>query len=152
MNRLYRSRKNKMVAGVAAGMAEYFEVDITLVRLLWVLSVLLGGSGILAYIIAAIVIPVENDRPDRQDIPVEGAQEAQGEPTDGSQSPGEKKVLHEDSEKRRRNAGLLLIGLGIIFLAGQTVPQYFLRFSWPLLLIALGIYILFRGSGKERER
>ncbi|TEB07588.1 DNA-binding transcriptional activator PspC [Pelotomaculum schinkii] len=149
MNRLYRSRKNKMIAGVAAGMAEYFEVDVTLVRLLWVLSVMLGGSGILVYIIAAVVIPVENDRPD---IPVEGVQEAQGEPTAGYQSPGEKKGLHVDSEKRRRNAGLLLIGLGIIFLVGQTVPHYFLRFSWPLLIIALGIYILFQGSGKERDR
>ncbi|TEB16368.1 DNA-binding transcriptional activator PspC [Pelotomaculum sp. FP] len=149
MNRLYRSRKNKMIAGVAAGMAEYFEVDVTLVRLLWVLSVMLGGSGILVYIIAAVVIPVENDRPD---IPVEGAREAQGEPTAGYQSPGEKKGLRVDSEKRRRNAGLLLIGLGIIFLVGQTVPHYFLRFSWPLLIIALGIYILLHGSGKERDR
>ena len=55
--RLYKSNANKMVAGVCGGIAEYFGIDPTLVRLGWVLFCALGGSGILAYIIAAIVIP-----------------------------------------------------------------------------------------------
>ena len=46
-----------MVVGVCGGIAEYFDIDPTLVRLAWVLFCALGGSGILAYIIAAIVIP-----------------------------------------------------------------------------------------------
>ena len=55
--RLYKSNENKMVGGVCGGIAEYFDIDLTLVRLGWVLFCALGGSGILAYIIAAIVIP-----------------------------------------------------------------------------------------------
>ena len=55
--RLYKSNENKMVGGVCGGIAEYFDIDPTLVRLGWVLFCDLGGSGILAYIIAAIVIP-----------------------------------------------------------------------------------------------
>ena len=55
--RLYKSNENKMVGGVCGGIAEYFDIDPTLVRLGWVLFCALGGSGILAYIIAAIVIP-----------------------------------------------------------------------------------------------
>lgn len=55
--KLYRSRDQRMVGGVAAGIAEYFGLDPTLIRLAWVLFVLLGGSGILAYIIAWVVIP-----------------------------------------------------------------------------------------------
>ena len=55
--RLYKSNENKMVDGVCGGLAEYFDIDPTLVRLGWVLFCALGGSGILAYIIAAIVIP-----------------------------------------------------------------------------------------------
>ena len=55
--RLYKSNQNKMVCGVCGGTAEYFDIDPTLVRLGWVLFCALGGSGILAYIIAAIVIP-----------------------------------------------------------------------------------------------
>jgi len=55
--KLYKSDSNKMIAGVCGGMADYFEMDATLVRLLWVLFAVLGGSGILVYIICAIIIP-----------------------------------------------------------------------------------------------
>ena len=55
--RLYKSNKNKMLAGVCGGIAEYFNIDPTLIRLGWIVFSALGGSGILAYIIAAIVIP-----------------------------------------------------------------------------------------------
>ena len=55
--RLYKSNENKMISGVCGGIAEYFNIDPTLVRLGWVLFSALGGSGIIAYIIAAIIIP-----------------------------------------------------------------------------------------------
>lgn len=55
--RLYKSKQNKMLEGVCGGIAEFFGIDPTLVRLGWVLFCALGGSGILAYIIAAIIIP-----------------------------------------------------------------------------------------------
>lgn len=55
--RLYRSNTNKMVAGVCGGIAEYFRLDPTLVRLGWLLFCAAGGSGFLVYIIAALIIP-----------------------------------------------------------------------------------------------
>ena len=55
--RLYKSNDNKMVDGVCGGIAEYFGIDPTLVRLGWVLFGALGGSGFLAYIIAAVISP-----------------------------------------------------------------------------------------------
>lgn len=55
--RLYKSKENRMLDGVCGGIAEYLNVDPTFVRLLWVLFCVMGGSGILAYIIAAIIIP-----------------------------------------------------------------------------------------------
>lgn len=55
--RLYKSNVNKMVDGVCGGIAEYVGIDPTLVRLGWVLFCAMGGSGILAYFIAAIIIP-----------------------------------------------------------------------------------------------
>lgn len=55
--KLYRSSTNCMLAGVCGGIGEYFNIDPTLIRLAWVLFSALGGSGILAYIIAAIIIP-----------------------------------------------------------------------------------------------
>lgn len=55
--KLYKSSKNKMIDGVCAGIAEYFNIDPTLVRLGLVLFSAMGGAGILAYIIMAIVMP-----------------------------------------------------------------------------------------------
>ena len=55
--RLYRSESNRMLCGVCAGIAEYFNLDPTLIRLAWALFCVLGGSGVLAYILAAIIIP-----------------------------------------------------------------------------------------------
>ena len=55
--RLYRSKGDRMLCGVCGGIAEYFGIDPTLVRLAWVLFCALGGSGALAYVIAAIIIP-----------------------------------------------------------------------------------------------
>ena len=58
--RLYRSESNRMLCGVCAGIAEYFNLDPTLIRLAWELFCVLGGSGVLAYILAAIIIPPES--------------------------------------------------------------------------------------------
>lgn len=57
--RLYRSRSERMIAGVCGGIGEYFNIDPTLVRLLFVAFTLAGGSGVLAYIIFMIVVPEE---------------------------------------------------------------------------------------------
>lgn len=58
--KLYKSNQNKMLEGVYGGIAEYFGIDPTLVRLGWVLFCALGGSGLIAYIIAAVIIPRES--------------------------------------------------------------------------------------------
>ncbi|MBO7613799.1 MAG: PspC domain-containing protein [Treponema sp.] len=55
--KLYKSNSDKKLAGVCGGVAEYFDVDSTIIRLAWVLFTLAGGAGIIAYIIAAIVMP-----------------------------------------------------------------------------------------------
>ncbi|WP_028308777.1 PspC domain-containing protein [Desulfitibacter alkalitolerans] len=56
-NKIYRSETDKMVGGVCGGLGEYFQIDSTIIRLLWVALVLVGGSGILLYLIAWIIIP-----------------------------------------------------------------------------------------------
>ena len=55
--RLYKSNENKMVDGICGGIAEYFGIDPTLARLAWGLLCAMGGSGFVAYIVAAIIIP-----------------------------------------------------------------------------------------------
>lgn len=55
--RLCRSNNNKMIAGVCGGIAEYINLDPTIIRLLWAIFCLAGGTGVIAYIAAAIIIP-----------------------------------------------------------------------------------------------
>jgi phage shock protein C len=58
--KLYRSDTDRKIAGVCGGIAEYFDIDSTLVRLGWILFMFAGGSGILAYIIAWLIMPDKN--------------------------------------------------------------------------------------------
>jgi phage shock protein PspC (stress-responsive transcriptional regulator) len=59
VKRLYRSRKERMLGGVCAGLGEYLRVDPTLLRLLFILFTLMGGQGILAYLILWVIVPDE---------------------------------------------------------------------------------------------
>lgn len=59
VKRLYRSRNNRMIAGVCGGLAEYFHIDVTWVRLLFILFLLVGGSAILIYVIMWLIVPLE---------------------------------------------------------------------------------------------
>ena len=61
--KLYRSIANKKLCGVCGGIGEYFDLDPTLIRVLWLCSVFLLGSGLLAYIICAIIMPTQNQLP-----------------------------------------------------------------------------------------
>jgi phage shock protein C len=57
--KLYRSRNDRIIAGVCSGLGKYFEIDATLIRLVFVVMAILGGHGVLAYIICLILIPLE---------------------------------------------------------------------------------------------
>lgn len=59
--RLYKVQKDKKLCGVCAGIAEYFDIDPTIVRLLWIFLVFCVGTGILAYVVAAIIMPVKEE-------------------------------------------------------------------------------------------
>lgn len=57
MKKLYKIEQGKMISGVCGGIAEYFDIDPSLVRIAWVILTFAWGSGLLAYIIAAIILP-----------------------------------------------------------------------------------------------
>lgn len=59
MKKLYKSTQDRMICGVCGGIAEYFNIDSSLVRIAWVIFTFCGGCGLLAYIIAAIILPVQ---------------------------------------------------------------------------------------------
>ena len=61
--KLYRSESDKKICGVCGGIAEYFDIDSTVIRLLWILATLFFGSGIFCYIILALVMPIKKEEP-----------------------------------------------------------------------------------------
>ncbi len=59
--RLYRSEENSKLLGVCGGIAEYFDIDPTVVRIIWILSLCFFGSGVIAYIVCALVMPKKSE-------------------------------------------------------------------------------------------
>lgn len=135
---LYRSRSNKVIAGVCGGFAEYFGVDPTIVRLIWVLVTLTYGLGLIAYIIAAIVIPeggFENYNQGQY-----GGQSSEG-------SSEYNKPVRQDNRTNVIIGGvLILVGLGAV--AKRYVHWIDFSLLWPVLLIVIGGLIIFRGWRK----
>ncbi len=122
--KLYRSR-DKVISGVAGGIADYFYIDPTIVRLLWVLVAFMGGTGIIAYIICIVVIP------EGPGYEVSGVEE---------KNIDEKSIKHNN----RILGGGILIFLGVAFLIQKYVRWFDFDFMWPLILVAVGVYIIFK--------
>ena len=152
LKKLYRSRDHRVIAGVAGGLAEYFAIDVALVRLVWLMLLFAGGAGFFAYIVGAIIIPEE---------PVGGAQYSGGTVIDASATPsspdaasgpapeaGAGEATPRDVKVRRLHGdgssagGWILVGLGLYFLAHEFVPWFALGKFWPLILILAGAAVL----------
>ncbi|MGM0445046.1 MAG: PspC domain-containing protein [Bacillota bacterium] len=148
--KLYRSRKDQIIGGVCGGIAEYFGIDTTLVRLAFVLFALIEGAGVIAYIIAWIIIPerpVGNDRRNEEDIyDVDYKQEdEEGEYKAEQETPEtEKKSKEHSKEQRKRILGLILVALGIFFILDNWIPGFYWRRFWPVILIILGVVLIYR--------
>jgi len=150
--RLYRSRTDRMIWGVCGGLAEYFDIDPTIIRIIFLVLIFANGLSILAYIILAIVVPLEGSKTTE---PKEVFKENVAEMRDKagelgreirSTLAGEKARTEEVSFARRHNLlGITLIVLGIIFLMGSLNLLVWLRWSllWPLILVAIGVIIIF---------
>lgn len=149
--RLYRSRSDVMLGGVCAGLAGYFGLDPTLVRVIFVLLALGTGFGVFLYILLWIVVPAEGSAASLD----ESARGAGGEMADRARDFG-KEISGAFSRPNPRLGaflGLALIGLGLIWLA-QSLDVPWLRWLnfdilWPTLLIAGGIALIARRARGE---
>lgn len=153
-NKLFRSSKDCMIGGVCGGIAEYFDVDSTLVRLLAVLVVLLGGAGVIAYIIAWIVIPKNPEQ--ESDEKFEKREKIKEKIKKGAENVIEevkehfesKESNHHTERNRRIWGGIIVIIIGVIFLSGSLFPWVVWSNLWPLIVIALGIIIMVQAFKK----
>ena len=157
--RLYRSRADRMIFGVCGGIANYFETDPTLIRVIAILlTVLTGGAAILAYLVLAVVVPVESSTStEPKDVVRENVEEIKQTATQFGEEMRSTFGRHEGepidmSRNRMRHGGyliaIILIIVGLIFLLGNFVVWLTWRYLWPVILIAIGLLIIFRGRRK----
>jgi len=168
--RLYRSRMDRMIAGVCGGLAKYFDIDPTIVRVLFVVSIFIGGGGILAYIILWIVVPEEqlifqSAAQDSQTYQSDSNSEESSSNTNQDSSKSDassfnaginqkvneatneiNKIIDEAKSNKKVFGGTILILLGILFLLDNLIPYFDFGDYWPVILIVIGAGIIIKAS------
>jgi phage shock protein PspC (stress-responsive transcriptional regulator) len=160
--RLYRCQHDRILAGVASGMAERFDLDPTLVRLLWVVSVFFGGFGLLLYIVMAIIVPLEPAGgpvvglsaadPANAGASGEASGEATGPgPAGWHSKPVDHRHVARDSGRLATIVGIVLILFGSLALVDTVLPGWadHGRFLWPAFVLGLGALLVLSAMRRE---
>ncbi len=142
--KLYRETKDQVLGGVAAGLARYFEIDVTWVRILFILVTIFGGSGFLVYLVLWIAIPEK---------PFSWTENGK---TDYRVNPEEPELVMPEPIRVKKGSGMLvggliLILLGLFFLLNEfdLIPYWFnLGKLWPLAIIIPGFVMLLNAREK----
>ncbi|NCA85065.1 MAG: PspC domain-containing protein [Clostridia bacterium] len=171
---LYRSRTDTVIAGVSGGLGKYFNVDPIIIRILFLVLTFVAAGGLIAYIILWIAVPLErynsyyNSSRYNQTTPPNPGNPGAPDPdfaanSQKTNSEFENTILNPDEEMRKKQserkqptdgslvAGIILITLGGLFLAGQFIPRINFGDLWPVMLIVVGILIIF-GSTRSGRR
>lgn len=144
IKKLHPSNNDKVIAGVAGGLGEYFGIDPVLFRIMFIFLILWGGAGILFYLILMSIIPKQGGQSAKATI-----KEATNELKDkaqemASQIKGEVQEIQQQSwwTSRRHILGVVIILAGLIFLLNQLFPMRFLKFNfiWPVVVMLIGFF------------
>lgn len=139
--KLYRSKKYRVLGGVAGGFAEYFGLDPILMRVIFVLITLINGIGILLYIILWLIIPEE---------PFDLTYNIQSQNTENTEplkTPEEPE--HKKNGKGKTVIGIILIIIGLLFLAERFIPSFCFEDIVPITLIIIGIILIWNSISKQ---
>jgi phage shock protein C len=157
--RLYRSLDDRVIAGVAGGMAESYDLDPAVVRIGWALLILFtGGVFLILYIIMALVVPV---RPDDELLPMEGEQPVGDESTAGWVAGQPPSASPRAARRARRkeggdNTGPLILGAVLIMIGALFLIQRFVSFDlgqlWPIAIIGLGAVLIVSAFARRERR
>ncbi|KRT63584.1 MAG: putative stress-responsive transcriptional regulator [Chloroflexi bacterium CSP1-4] len=159
-DRLYRSRDERMIAGVAGGLAERLDLDPSLVRIIWAVLVLpTGFLALLVYVVMAIVVPEESA--DARLAPTAPTPTGDAAGTGAQASEAATAAVPPDwraqrrAERRARRAargsgggngaivfGAILVVVGALFLVRQFLPDFDFDLLWPVALIVLGVALV----------
>lgn len=147
--KLYRDENRKVIAGVCAGLSDYFSIDVTIVRLIFVLMLIYHGGGVLAYVVLWIVMPrgytVLNEP-----IVVDYTVQEEGRPHKSANQ----NFKVNNNKNVTQIGGIVLIFLGMFFLLDQMdfIPYWFnFEQFWPIILVVIGLVLIFRSKTKTIE-
>jgi len=156
--RLYRSSSDRMIWGVCGGVAEYFRMDPTIVRIIAVLLIFANGLGILAYIILAMVVPLEKSgAATAQDAIKENVEEMAGTAKKLGQEirttfagEGDKSGSPEGMRRPHILIGVIIIAVGLLLLLSNLNFLAWFRWGylWALIIIAVGALIVMSARRK----
>jgi phage shock protein C len=158
VKRLYRSRENRVLAGVCGGIAEYFNVDPVWIRLVAVLMMFADGVGFLVYLIAWILIPknpyqADPEHDDKARRTGKNMRHTMARVSDRIEKKAgrlEEKFAAAEAEKRGSSGKFLFGCLIVLFGAGlllkNLVSWFKFGYIWPIAVIAVGIFLLTRRS------
>ena len=147
---LYRSKRNKFIAGVAGGLGEYFKVDPNIIRLLFIISIFFGGVGAIVYLICWVIIPLEGSgNKIADDYYKENIEEIKQKAKNFTEEfkanvENENETFSQNKPQPQKWLGIILLLIGGIFLLdnlGVIASINFAKF-WPLILMAFGLKIL----------
>lgn len=132
--KLFRSIDDNIIAGVCGGLAKYFQIDSSLIRIIFILLAIGGGSGFLIYLILWLVIPIEK--------------ETEREVNKDKAKSMAKKIKFETKIKRTKRInilGVVLILVGLVSLWNQIFPKMIdWDIFWPIVLVLIGMLLIFR--------
>ena len=138
--RLYRCRRDRRLAGVAGGVAEFFDLDPTLVRLVWVVSIFFGGIGLFLYIAMAIIVPLE---------PISATDAAAEAATGATEPEGHRHAPRADG-RWTTILGLGLILFGTLAFVDRFLPALdFKHVVVPAAAIAIGLILIANAIRRE---
>jgi phage shock protein PspC (stress-responsive transcriptional regulator) len=142
--KLYRDIEHSSIGGVASGLADFFDIDVTIFRVLFIITTIFGG-GLVLYVILWIVVP-----------PKPAGISAQAEVINDVPPVSDPQISAEPPKtKEKKNGaitgGLILIALGILFLINIFTELSF-KDIWPIIVITLGVIIVISGFVNKRSK
>lgn len=152
--KLYRSIENRYIGGVCSGLAEYFDIDVVIVRLLFFIALIIGGGGFFAYIILWIVIPEEPIKQKHMNMNENDTKGEFAETSDNNEQKAEKSQDQQSKKRHNRNnmlGGIILVTIGILFLLDNLTSIEFGNL-WPVLLIVAGIAVLINSFNNKNKK
>jgi len=155
--KLFRSVDDNIIAGVCGGLAEYFQIDSSLIRIIFILLAIGGGSGVLIYLILWLVLPSakQNDsgkqnkkEVDKEEKIKEFADEIKDKAKSMAKEFDNKSSLNRRLSKKGRRInilGVILILVGLTSIWNQIFPKMIdWEIFWPVILILVGMLLIFR--------